>query len=148
MRHTGSLIATLTSLYLLANSTSSRCKYICAWKNGFFSPALVGWKRGDTVSWWCVGIPGRSQDTLSPGKDSETWLSFSITQPVLLELRGQTAHHHPSSYAWICIKQRHGSACHCATVEIATNRIEQTTLHTAPPSSAGRLSERNISAAQ
>lgn len=35
---------------------------------------------------------GGSRDTLSPGKDAQTWLSFSIIQPVLLELRVQTAH--------------------------------------------------------
>lgn len=82
--------------------------------------ALLVQKHSDTASrCWCVGSPGRSQDTLSPGKDTETWLSFSITQPVLLELRGLTAHHRPSAYAWICIKQRHGSAHNCATIEMA-----------------------------
>ncbi|KAI9542719.1 hypothetical protein NQZ68_017730 [Dissostichus eleginoides] len=81
------------------------------------------------MSWWWLGSAGRSQDTLSPGKDTETWLSVSITQPVLLELHMAL----PAT---------------SALVETAKNRIDQTTPHAAPLSSAGRLSERNISIAQ
>lgn len=84
------------------------------------------------MSWRCLG---RSRDTLSPGKDTETWLSVSITQPVLLELRGQTAHRPPPPLL-ICMDLHKTKTRLCLQrlpqLRPLRNEIDQTTPHTAP----------------